>query len=215
MPARRSSPAPATRCGTPPTASRSTHPTPRRASAPTSTTSCTSASASCASRLRTARASWSRPCGAGCSSASTTASPSTPPPRFPPMPSPGTCFGQIFLSAPDVDANLFRQLAGVYPQVAERTTLYVADQDKAIAAMEWMSEGGRAGGAPPVLVLPGIDTVRVHGSSLFRLGHSYFAEEPEVLRDIRAQLDFKDSPAQRRARYGWPVPDEAPGARGA
>ncbi|MFL6665211.1 MAG: alpha/beta hydrolase [Rhizobacter sp.] len=127
----------------------------------------------------------------------------------------GTRFGQIFLSAPDVDANLFRQLAGVYPQVAERTTLYVADQDKAIAAMEWMSEGGRAGGAPPVLVLPGIDTVRVHGSSLFRLGHSYFAEEPDVLRDIRAQLHYREPPEKRRARYGWPVRDDTPGAKGA
>ncbi|HUG22725.1 alpha/beta hydrolase [Piscinibacter sp.] len=127
----------------------------------------------------------------------------------------GTRFGQIFLSAPDVDAQLFRQLASVYPLVADRTTLYVADQDKALAALEWMTEGGRAGGAPPVLVLPGIDTVRVHGSSLFRLGHSYFAEEPGVLRDIRAQLHWKDPPERRRARYGWPVPDEAPGARGA
>jgi esterase/lipase superfamily enzyme len=127
----------------------------------------------------------------------------------------GTRFGQIFLSAPDVDANLFRQLASVYPQVSDRTTLYVADQDKAIAALEWMTEGGRAGGAPPVLVLPGIDTVRVHGSSLFRLGHSYFAEEPDVLRDIRAQLHFREPPEQRRARYGVPVRDDAPGATGA
>ncbi|HEX6708632.1 MAG TPA: alpha/beta hydrolase [Albitalea sp.] len=124
----------------------------------------------------------------------------------------GTRFGQIFLSAPDVDANLFRQLAGVYPQVSERTTLYVADQDKAIAALEWMTEGGRAGGAPPVIVMPGIDTVRVHGSSLFRLGHSYFAEEPDVLRDIRAQLQWRDAPDQRRARYGVPVRDGVAGA---
>jgi len=127
----------------------------------------------------------------------------------------GTRFGQIFLSAPDVNVNLFRQLASVYPLVAERTTLYVADQDKALAALEWMTEGGRAGGAPPVLVLPGIDTVRVRGSSLFRLGHSYFAEEPDVLRDIRAQLHWHESPERRRARFGWPVPDEAPGAVGA
>ena len=127
----------------------------------------------------------------------------------------GTRFGQIFLSAPDVDAKLFRQLASVYPQVSDRTTLYVADQDKAIAALEWMTEDGRAGGAPPVLVLPGIDTVRVHGSSLFRLGHSYFAEEPDVLRDIRAQLHWKEAPERRRARYGSPVPDDAPGAKGA
>ncbi len=128
----------------------------------------------------------------------------------------GTRFGQIFLSAPDIGVATFRQLASVYPQVAERTTLYVADQDKALAALEWITEGGgRVGGAPPVLVLPGIDTVRVRGSSLFRLGHSYFAEEPDVLRDIRAQLYWRESPERRHARFGWPVPDDTPEARGA
>lgn len=128
----------------------------------------------------------------------------------------GTRFGQIFLSAPDIGVAAFRQLASVYPQVAERTTLYVADQDKALAALEWITEGGgRVGGAPPVLVLPGIDTVRVRGSSLFRLGHSYFAEEPDVLRDIRAQLYWRESPERRRARFGWPVPDDGPDGRGA
>jgi len=128
----------------------------------------------------------------------------------------GTRFGQIFLSAPDISVAAFRQLASVYPQVAERTTLYVADQDRALAALEWFTEGGsRVGGSPPVLVLPGIDTVRVRDNSLFRLGHSYFAEEPDVLRDIRAQLYWRESPERRRARFGQPVPDEAPDGRGA
>ena len=127
----------------------------------------------------------------------------------------GTRFGRIFLSAPDINAKLFSQLASVYPQVAERTTLYVADQDRALAALEWFTDGGRAGSAPPVLILPGIDTVRVRGSSLFQLGHSYFAEEPDVLRDIRAQLYWGESPARRHARFGWPVPDSTAEARGA
>lgn len=128
----------------------------------------------------------------------------------------GTRFGQIFLSAPDISVAAFRQLASVYPQVAERTTLYVADQDRALAALEWFTEGGsRVGGSPPVLVLPGIDTVRVRDNSLFRLGHSYFAEEPDVLRDIRAQLYWREGPERRRARFGQPVPDEAPDGRGA
>ena len=126
----------------------------------------------------------------------------------------GTRFGQIFLSAPDVNLALFRQLASIYPQVAERTTLYVADQDKAIAALEWMTEDLRVGAAPPVLVLPGIDTVRVRGAGLFQLGHSYFAEEPDVLRDIRSLLYWKEAPARRQARNGWPMPDPAPGAAG-
>jgi esterase/lipase superfamily enzyme len=128
----------------------------------------------------------------------------------------GTRFGQIFLSAPDISVAAFRELASVYPQVAERTTLYVADQDKALAALEWLTDGAsRVGGAPPVLVLPGIDTVRVRDNSLFRLGHSYFAEEPEVLRDIRAQLYWRESPERRRARFGQPVPDDTPGVSGA
>jgi esterase/lipase superfamily enzyme len=128
----------------------------------------------------------------------------------------GTRFGQIFLSAPDISVAAFRQLASVYPQVAERTTLYVADQDRALAALEWFTEGGsRVGGSPPVLVLPGIDTVRVRDNSLFRLGHSYFAEEPDVLRYIRAQLYWRESPERRRARFGQPVPDSAPDGRGA
>jgi esterase/lipase superfamily enzyme len=128
----------------------------------------------------------------------------------------GTRFGQIFLSAPDISVAAFRELASVYPQVAERTTLYVADQDKALAALEWLTDGAlRAGGAPPVLVMPGIDTVRVRDGSLFRLGHSYFAEEPDVLRDIRAQLYFREPPERRRVRYGAPVPDSTPGAQGA
>jgi esterase/lipase superfamily enzyme len=127
----------------------------------------------------------------------------------------GVRFGQIFLAAPDVDARSFAQLASVYPLAAEHTTLYVADQDKALLALEWATAEARAGGAPPVLVLPGIDTVRVRGWSLFRLGHSYVAEDASVLRDIRTVLHWHESPERRRARNGWPLPDDTPGARGA
>jgi len=127
----------------------------------------------------------------------------------------GAHFGQIILAAPDVDARSFAQLASVYPLAAEHTTLYVADQDKALLALEWATAEARAGGAPPVLVLPGIDTVRVSGWSLFRLGHSYVAEDASVLRDIRTVLHWHESPERRRARNGQPLPDDAPGARGA
>jgi esterase/lipase superfamily enzyme len=127
----------------------------------------------------------------------------------------GARFGQIFLAAPDVDARSFAQLASVYPLAAEHTTLYVADQDKALLALEWATAEARAGGAPPVLVLPGIDTVRVRGWSLFRLGHSYVAEDASVLRDIRTVLHWHESPERRRVRNGQPLPDETPGALGA
>ncbi|MFI4929511.1 MAG: alpha/beta hydrolase [Burkholderiales bacterium] len=127
----------------------------------------------------------------------------------------GVRFGQIFLAAPDVDTRSFAQLASVYPMAAEHTTLYVADQDKALLALEWATAEARAGGAPPVLVLPGIDTVRVRGWSLFRLGHSYVAEDASVLRDIRTVLHWQESPERRRVRNGQPIPDDTPGALGA
>ncbi len=81
--------------------------------------------------------------------------------------------------------------------------------------MEWATAETRAGGAPPVLVLPGIDTVRVRGWSLFRLGHSYVAEDASVLRDIRTLLHWQEAPERRRVRNGWPMPDDTPGAKGA
>ena len=38
-------------------------------------------------------------------------------------------FGQIFLAAPDVDRDLFLDLARLYPEHAERTTLYASNGD--------------------------------------------------------------------------------------
>ena len=35
-------------------------------------------------------------------------------------------FGQVFLAAPDLDVDLFRDLAPFYPKVSERTTAYVS-----------------------------------------------------------------------------------------
>jgi esterase/lipase superfamily enzyme len=127
----------------------------------------------------------------------------------------GVRFGKIFLAAPDVDSKLFRQLASIYPQISERTTLYVADQDKALAALEWFGRDPRAGSVPPLLLIPGIDTIRVRGASLFRLGHSYVAEDVDVIRDISTALYGKDPPAKRGERNGWPIPDPEPERRGA
>jgi esterase/lipase superfamily enzyme len=41
-------------------------------------------------------------------------------------------FGQVFLAAPDVDRDLFLDLARLYPEHAERTTLYASNADLAV-----------------------------------------------------------------------------------
>jgi esterase/lipase superfamily enzyme len=106
-------------------------------------------------------------------------------------------FGQIFLAAPDVDADLFRQLADVYQRVARRTTLYASSRDRALAASGFVHGFRRAGYVPPVTVLPGIDTVEVTDVDLTFLGHGYYGEVRDVLHDMHALLRHDDPPAKR------------------
>jgi esterase/lipase superfamily enzyme len=93
-------------------------------------------------------------------------------------------FGQIFLAAPDVDARYFKMVASVYPQVSDRTTLYVSARDKALGASKFLHDNTRAGHIPPITVVPGIDTVVGTDISLDFLGHGYFAEAFNVLYDM-------------------------------
>jgi hypothetical protein len=67
---------------------------------------------------------------------------------------------------------------------------------------------------PPLVVVPGIDTIRVRGTGLFQLGHDFVATDLKVLRDISTLLYGKDPPARRGERNGWPVLEAtAPGVR--
>jgi esterase/lipase superfamily enzyme len=108
-------------------------------------------------------------------------------------------FGQIILAAPDLDVDLFRQLAIAYPKISDRTTMYVSAKDKALAMSSWLQDSDRAGFTPPVTVLDGIDTVEVTNIDLTLLGHGYFAEAEAVLYDIKELLDAS-KPPDKRAR---------------
>ena len=109
-------------------------------------------------------------------------------------------FGQIVLAAPDVDIDLFKELAKGYRQLAERTTLYISSKDKALATSGFIHQHDRAGFFPPVTVVEGIDTVKVSKIDLTLLGHGYFADARLVLEDIRDLLINNTSPEQRRGR---------------
>jgi esterase/lipase superfamily enzyme len=109
----------------------------------------------------------------------------------------GVPFGQIILAAPDIDAAVFRQVAAVYPRLAERTTLYVSPGDRALQSSKLLHQYPRAGFTPPVTVVPGIDTVEVPQLDLLDLGHGYFAEFAGVLHDIHELLRGNTPPARR------------------
>jgi esterase/lipase superfamily enzyme len=116
----------------------------------------------------------------------------------------GVKFGQIFLAAPDVDLDVFNRLASVYPIVADRTTLYVSKQDRAVllSAGSLVHDYPRAGGPPPFASVDRIDTIEVRAPrGLLDLGHSYFAEFGPVLDDLRS-LILTSAPSSSRRRDG-------------
>ncbi|PSB01636.1 alpha/beta hydrolase [Merismopedia glauca] len=106
-------------------------------------------------------------------------------------------FGQIFLAAPDVDPDLFQDLAQAYHQLAERTTLYISSQDKALGASGIIHDYPRVGFFPPITVVEGIDTVEVSHIDLTWLGHGYFADARPLLADMHGLLRHNTSPDDR------------------
>ncbi|OKH52823.1 hypothetical protein NIES2101_13255 [Calothrix sp. HK-06] len=106
-------------------------------------------------------------------------------------------FGQIFLAAPDVDPDIFQELAAAYQKLAERTTLYVSRKDKALLASGIIHSHPRVGFFPPITVVNGIDTIEVSNIDLTSLGHGYFAEARSLLQDIHTLLTHDTSPEQR------------------
>lgn len=116
-------------------------------------------------------------------------------------------FGQIFLAAPDVDRDLFLDLARNYPKYAERTTLYASRRDLAIRASNLLHGGPRAGYYAPYTVLEGLDTIVVPNFNVDLLGHSYFADAEALLHDIFSLMRH-DAPPVDRQRLA-PVEHEA------
>ncbi|MCC7375941.1 MAG: alpha/beta hydrolase [Verrucomicrobiales bacterium] len=94
-------------------------------------------------------------------------------------------FDQIFLAAPDVDRDLFLNLARLYPDHALRTTLYTSDGDLPVHLSAKLHDAPRAGYYRPYTVAPGLDTVAVPDFDLDLLGHSYFAQAEALLYHIR------------------------------
>lgn len=122
-------------------------------------------------------------------------------------------FNQIILAAPDIDVDVFYQLAKQIDGVAQGVTLYASAQDRALRAAKAYARGvPRAGDVPargPVIV-PGIDTIdiTVVGSDLLSLNHSEYADNRMLLNDIglllKAGLRPPDArnPTLRRLELG-------------
>jgi len=94
-------------------------------------------------------------------------------------------FGQIALTAPDMDADTFAQMARAVRNSAEHVTLYASSNDRALVASKELQTYPRAGdtaGGP--VVVPGIDTVDVSAVDTDFIGHFYYGSNDSVLSDL-------------------------------
>lgn len=107
-------------------------------------------------------------------------------------------FSEIILTAPDIDAREFAQLARTFRRTGERVTLYASSKDGALKASKEVHGFARAGDTDPeVLVLSGIDTVDVSQVDTSLLGHSYFGDNCSVIADMKNLLRGRKPPHQR------------------
>jgi esterase/lipase superfamily enzyme len=106
-------------------------------------------------------------------------------------------FESVILAAPDNDVDSFEAFARRYGDVSRRTTMYVSRKDLALRISGWLNDGPRAGFNPPVTVIPGIDTVDVSQVNPNWVGHTYYADSPEVLNDMASLLHRNGDPRRR------------------
>ena len=107
-------------------------------------------------------------------------------------------FGQIILAAPDVDRDLFLDLAHLYPEFCDRCTLYASNRDVAVHASSWVHWGHRAGYFQPYTVTAGVDTIAVPNFNVDLLGHGYFAAAERLLHDMWTILRHASPPGKRQ-----------------
>jgi esterase/lipase superfamily enzyme len=98
-------------------------------------------------------------------------------------------FWEIVLTAPDVDAQEFREGIGAKIQkVSEYISLYVSSHDRALRISRRFNDGKRLGESDPPPLMPGIETIDSSTIDKSFTGHSYYARGP-VLADIFYLID--------------------------
>ncbi len=108
-------------------------------------------------------------------------------------------FHEVVLTAPDVDADVFRRdIAPAIVGTADRVTLYASSNDEALIASRKVHGYRRAGeSGEKVVVVPGVDTVDVSEVDTSFIGHSYYGSSRTVLADL-FELMQGSKPADQR-----------------
>ena len=108
-------------------------------------------------------------------------------------------FGQLVMAAPDIDAAEFRdRYAPAVTRMASHVTLYASANDRALAASTKVHGYTRAGlSGDSMAVVPGIETVDVSQIDTSLIGHSYYGDNPLMIRDMQALVELSIPAANR------------------
>lgn len=95
-------------------------------------------------------------------------------------------FNEVVLTAPDIDAEIFRRdIAPAIVTTAKRVTLYASSNDEALVLSKQVHGYPRAGETGDgLVVIPGIETVDVSAVDTSLLGHSYYGDNATVISDM-------------------------------
>jgi esterase/lipase superfamily enzyme len=104
-------------------------------------------------------------------------------------------FRHVVLTAPDIDRDVFLNLAAELPRAAERVTLYISSNDVALAAAGKLCNCVRLGQTP--VFFNQIDTIDASLVDTSLLHHSFYGDNTSVLTDIRRLLDRGTGVSQR------------------
>jgi esterase/lipase superfamily enzyme len=109
-------------------------------------------------------------------------------------------FHEVILTAPDIDAEVFRRdIAPAIVQSADRVTLYASSNDEALVASRTVHGYRRAGeSGDNVVIVPGVDTVDVSEIDTSLIGHSYYGSNSTVLADLFELMQGSKPPDQRQ-----------------
>lgn len=109
-------------------------------------------------------------------------------------------FNQIILSAPDIDRDVFANIAVQILPAAERVTLYASSNDQALNLSREFNGNPRAGDASQGLVIvSGVNTIDASQvrTELFDAGHDYFAADDTILSDMAILMRTNADPDMR------------------
>jgi esterase/lipase superfamily enzyme len=109
-------------------------------------------------------------------------------------------FNQIILSAPDIDQDVFLNVASQILPTATRVSLYASSNDQAMRLSRDFNGAPRAGDASAgVVVVEGVNTIDATAvrTELFDLGHDYYAGEDSILADIAFLMATNADPGAR------------------